>query len=1286
MATTPSNGWPDATNTGVPAGITLTASGDVIIDKPGTVISGLDIRGSVYINADNVTVENCNITSGGWAVVKVKSGVSGAVVQDCTIDGTGRAPDGTGNQGIEGQGTFLRNNISNVENGITIVGNNSVIKDNYIHDLNAGGSPHYDGIQIDGGVSNIQISHNTIINQYGWTSAVMIDNYAGAASNISVDNNLLYGGSYTVYSDGSFSSSPITGVSFTNNHIGGGAYGPAMIRGSNPVYSGNVDDGATLVQGLHTTGQPSGGGTPPTTPEPPHAPDAPTIASFSNDSGVVGDGVTNDNTLTLKGTATANSTLKVFDGTTQIGTATADSKGAWSFTTAALADGKHSLTAKATDASGQTSAASSALGVTIDTKAPNAPVEVGHSVVNGDQLLLKGTSEANSTIKVYDGTTMVGTAQTDGSGNWSVQTSSLSGGAHVLTATATDAAGNTSAKSLPFDPVIDKPGSTVTAPQISSISNDSGVAGDGITNDNTPTLKGTAAANSTIKVFDGTTQIGTATTDASGAWSFTSKALADGVHNLTAKATDASGHDSAASSAFKVTIDTHAPDAPKIASISSDGKAVSGGALHSDHVTLTGTAEANSTVKVYDGTTQIGTATADAKGAWTYDAASLKDGSHQFSAKAMDLAGNLGVSSKAQGLTVDSHTAGSGGATTPGDATSPGGATGPSGSNGWPDATSTGVPAGVTLTASGDVIVNKAGTVISGLDIRGSVYINADNVTVENCKITSGGWSVIKVKSGVTGAVVQDCTIDGTGHAPDGTGNQGIEGQGTFLRNNISNVENGITITGNNSVIKDNYIHDLNAGGSPHYDGIQIDGGVSNIQITHNSIINQHGGTSAIMIDNYFGAVSNVTVNNNLMVGGAYTVYADGSQGSKPITGVSITDNHIGGGQYGPALIRGNKPVYTGNVDDGATLAQGLHTTGQPSGSLQKASAPVAPHALAMASLSSDSVAAADSTQHLTTKAVDASSQTSDASTAPAVTADTKVSDVSKVGSTPSDGKAASHDAVHSDHVASTGTADAHSAVQGHDGTTQIGTATANDAGTYDASSLKDSTHQFSAKATDQADSLSAGSKAQGLTVDSHAAGGGSSDHHGDGPVANVTSMVHNANDTVTFKGTADPYSHISIYDNGKGDALGVTKAGADGKWSLNTKSAVSDAVHNFTAEATNKAGDTGSSSGSAVLGTAGNDVLKGTSGNDLFHGHGGHDTFVFAPNFGADVITDFHATGRGHDVVQFSKSVFDDFADVLAHASQQGHDVVIDAGAGNSLTLKHTKIAALDKMDFHFA
>ena len=84
------------------------------------------------------------------------------------------------------------------------------------------------------------------------------------------------------------------------------------------------------------------------------APTAPAIASFSTDSGVQGDHITNDNTLTLTGTAEAGSTVKLFDGATLLGSALASSTGAWSYTTGALANGGHSLSATATDAAGNT--------------------------------------------------------------------------------------------------------------------------------------------------------------------------------------------------------------------------------------------------------------------------------------------------------------------------------------------------------------------------------------------------------------------------------------------------------------------------------------------------------------------------------------------------------------------------------------------------------------------------------------------------------------------------------------------------------------------------------------------------------------------------------------------------------------------------------------------------------------------------------------------------------------------------------------------------------------------
>src|ERR1019366_2786559 len=106
---------------------------------------------------------------------------------------------------------------------------------------------------------------------------------------------------------------------------------------------------------------------------------SPTVASFSPDSNVVGDGITNVNHVTLTGTAVAGSAVEVFDGATQIGTATANGSGAWSFATATLADGSHAFTSKAMDAAGNVSAASAALNVTIDTTAPGAPTVASFS-------------------------------------------------------------------------------------------------------------------------------------------------------------------------------------------------------------------------------------------------------------------------------------------------------------------------------------------------------------------------------------------------------------------------------------------------------------------------------------------------------------------------------------------------------------------------------------------------------------------------------------------------------------------------------------------------------------------------------------------------------------------------------------------------------------------------------------------------------------------------------------------------------------------------------------------
>ena len=385
---------------------------------------------------------------------------------------------------------------------------------------------------------------------------------------------------------------------------------------------------------------------------------APTIASFSPDRGVVGDGITNANVLTLTGLATASSTVNVYDGATLLGTAVADASGNWSLTTGTLSNGNHSFTATDT-VSGTTSAASAALSVTVDTIAPVAPSitsfspdsgVVGDHITNVNTLTLTGTAEANSTVKVYDGATLLGSATANGSGAWSYTTAALSNGTHNLTATATDAAGNTGVASSVAAITVNTP--IPTAPAIASFSNDSGTAGDGITNDNTLTLIGAAIANSTINLYDGATLLGSALASGSGAWTYTTAALADGSHSLTATDTVA-GLTSAASSTLAVTIDTTAPVVPAIASFSTDSGTVGDHITNDNTPMLTGTAEANSTVHIYDGATLLGSATANGSGAWTYTTAALTDGAHNLTITDSDAAGNTSAASTALNLTID---------------------------------------------------------------------------------------------------------------------------------------------------------------------------------------------------------------------------------------------------------------------------------------------------------------------------------------------------------------------------------------------------------------------------------------------------------------------------------------------------------------------------------------------------------------------------------------------------------------------------------------------------------
>lgn len=232
--------FPDATTTGVPAGTVLKDSGSITTTANGQVISAKNIvNGSVTINHNNCILENSRVKDGGFFTVNVKQGITGTIVRDCEIDSNGAS----GSCGINGTGTFIRNNIHDCENGINLNGPGpNVIEDNYIHNLRAGGAPHFDGIQIDGGVNNTLIRHNTVLNPANQVSAVMIDNFWGAIDDILVENNYLAGGVFTVYCSAQFrTDAPVTNVRFVANRVGKGTGGYTAFTRTSPIWQRNYD-------------------------------------------------------------------------------------------------------------------------------------------------------------------------------------------------------------------------------------------------------------------------------------------------------------------------------------------------------------------------------------------------------------------------------------------------------------------------------------------------------------------------------------------------------------------------------------------------------------------------------------------------------------------------------------------------------------------------------------------------------------------------------------------------------------------------------------------------------------------------------------------------------------------------------------------------------------------------------------------------------------------------------------------------------------------------------------
>jgi hypothetical protein len=213
---------------------------------------------------------------------------------------------------------------------------------------------------------------------------------------------------------------------------------------------------------------------------------------------------------------------------------------------------------------------------------------------------------------------------------------------------------------------------------------------------------------------------------------------------------------------------------------------------------------------------------------------------------------------------------------------------------GYPDESNTGVPPGTVLTPSGSKTVSTDGAVLSGLEITGTVTVTADNVTIEDSRITrtsggSGSYAVI-LNNGADNFTIEDTEVVGPISNTEGLqsavwnhyNNPGAIARRVYFHRCADCWEGAGTF-------RDDYMVVDAAYSGSHDEDIYVCG--TTVNVDHSTLINTHQQTATVFGDTICGG-NNFTVTDSLLAGGGFVLYPQANSSSE--TGsTNISGNRI---------------------------------------------------------------------------------------------------------------------------------------------------------------------------------------------------------------------------------------------------------------------------------------------------------------------------------------------------------------------------------------------------------